>query len=328
MRAVTLPAFGGPEALTWADAPDPVARAGEIVIAVAAAGVNRADLLQRQGRYPPPPGASNLPGLECAGVVETIGPDVEQWRVGDEVCALLAGGGYAEKVAVPAGQVLPRPHGMPLPQAAALPEAACTVWSTVFAVARLAEGETLLVHGGTSGIGTFAIQLARALGAQVVATSGTPAKCRRARELGAHLAVDYRAEDFVSAVRDFTDGRGADVVLDVVGGDYLARNLDALAPDGRLVVLATQSGRRAELDFGTLMSKRGTIYAAGLRSRPPAQKTAIVAEVREHVWPLVEAGDIQPVIEAEVPMPEAARAHRILEAGNHVGKVLLVAPSR
>jgi len=326
MWAVTLPTFGDPEALVWASVPDPVARPGEVVVAVRAAGVNRADLLQRQGRYPPPRGASDVPGLECSGVIEQIGADVDGWQAGDEVCALLAGGGYAERVAVPAGQLLPRPDAVSLTHAAALPEAACTVWSTVFMAANLRAGETLLVHGGTSGIGTFAIQLGRALGVRVVATAGTPAKCERSRSLGAELAIDYRADDFVAATRDHTGGRGADVILDIVGGDYLARNLDALAPDGRLVVIATQSGRRAELDFGTLMSKRATIYSAGLRARPLDQKAAIVASVRENVWPLVESGAIAPVIEAEVPMAQAAQAHRILEAGGHVGKVLLITP--
>jgi putative PIG3 family NAD(P)H quinone oxidoreductase len=324
MWAITIPEFGAAEALTWAQTADPVAGGGEVVIDVRAAGVNRADLLQRQGHYPPPPGASPVPGLECSGVISSVGSGVDGWQVGDEVCALLAGGGYAERVAVPAGQLLPAPKGLSLIRTAAVPEAACTVWSTVFAKAGLCAGETLLVHGGTSGIGTFAIQMARAAGARAVATAGTASKCARARELGAELTVNYRTDDFVAAVRDHTAGRGVDVILDVVGGDYLARNLDALAPDGRLVVIATQGGRRAELDLATLMSKRATVYAAGLRARPLEQKAAIVAEVRRQVWPWIESGAIAPVVEAEVPMPDAARAHRILEAGEHVGKVLLV----
>lgn len=324
MWAVTLPKFGPPESLVWAQVPDPSPRSGEVVVAVHAAGVNHADLLQRAGKYPPPAGASPIPGLECAGTIIEIGADVDGWRVGEDVCALLAGGAYAERAAVPVGQLLPVPHGLSTTHAAALPEAACTVWSTTFAdPVKTRPGETLLVHGGTSGIGTFAIQLARALGVHVVTTAGTEAKCERARELGAELAVNYRADDFVAAVHDHTGGKGVDVILDVVGGDYLARNLDALAHDGRLVVIATQSGRRAELNFGTLMSKRGTIYSAGLRARPSAQKAAIVAQVRSHVWPLVESGAIVPVIEAEVPMSDAAQAHRILEAGHHIGKVLL-----
>lgn len=323
MWAMMLPTPGPPEAMVWSDVADPVAGAGEVVVDVRAAGVNRADLLQRQGRYPPPPGASEIIGLECSGVVVDVGADVENWRQGDEVCALLAGGAYAERVAVPAGQLLPVPRGVTLTAAAALPEAACTIWSTAFAVAHLTAGETLLMHGGTSGIGVFAIQLARAVGVHVATTAGSAEKCARAREFGAELAIDYRSQDFVAAVRDHTGGRGADVIIDVVGGDYLARNLDALAPDGRLVVLATQQGRRAELDLGALMSKRATIYSAGLRARPLDQKAAIVAAVREHVWPLIERGAIVPVIETEIAMPDAAAAHRLLEAGGHVGKVLL-----
>jgi putative PIG3 family NAD(P)H quinone oxidoreductase len=324
VHAVTLPAFGPPEVMIWAPVTDPIARSGEVVIDVVAAGVNRADLLQREGHYPAPPGASIVPGLECSGRIREIGPGVDNWRIGDEVCALLGGGGYAERVAVPAGHVLPAPVGVPLAHAAGLPEAACTVWSTVFTVGRARAGETLLVHGGTSGIGTFAIQLAHALGVRVIATAGTPTKCARAITLGADLAISYKDEDFVAAVRAATDGRGADVILDMVGGNYLARNLDALALDGRLIVLATQGGRRAELDLAALMSKRGTIYAGGLRARPPEQKTEIVAQVRAQVWPLVEAGAIKVVVEAEVPIERAAQAHRILEAGNHIGKVLLI----
>lgn len=323
MWAIAIPKPGGPEALVWSERPDPVARPGEVVVDVAAAGVNRADLLQRQGRYPPPPGASDVPGLECSGVISEIGPDVVHWQVGDRVCALLAGGGYAQRVAVPAGQLLPAPGALDLVEAAALPEAACTVWSTVFEAARLRAGESLLVHGGTSGIGTFAVQLAKASGVRVFATAGTAAKCARAVELGAETAINYTDDDFVRVVHDRTSGRGVDVVLDVVGGPYLDRNLVALAPDGRLVVIATQGGRRAELDFRDLMAKRATVYAAGLRARPAEQKAAIVAAVRDRVWPLVEAGAIRPVIEAEVPMSDASRAHQILEDGQHIGKVLL-----
>lgn len=323
MQAITLPHFGDPDALAWTTTPDPAPGPGEVAVQVAAAGINRADLLQRQGRYPPPPGASEILGLECSGWVAEVGPGVTGWSIGDEVCALLSGGGYAERVVVPAGQLLPAPSGLSLVEAASLPEAACTVWSTVFAAAQLAAGETFLVHGGTSGIGTFAIQLARARGVRVFTTAGTADKCERARALGAELAINYRDDDFVRRTHEHTDGRGVDVILDMVGGDYLARNLEALAPDGRLVLIATQRGRRAELDLGALMRKRATVYGATLRARPTAQKAAIVAQVREHVWPLVEAGAIRPVIEATFPMPEAARAHERLEAGGHVGKVLL-----
>jgi putative PIG3 family NAD(P)H quinone oxidoreductase len=326
MWAVTLPSFGGPEVLTWAQVADPVPRAGEVIVEVRAAGLNRADLMQRRGRYAPPAGASDLPGLECSGVIADIGPDVEGWRPGDEVCALLAGGGYAQRVAVPKGQLLPVPTGVTLVEAAALPEAACTVWSMVFGpphMTPLHVGQTLLIHGGTSGIGTFALQLARALGIHVVTTSGTPQKCAKARELGAELAIDYAAEDFVERIRDYTNGRGVDAILDVVGGPYLARNIDALAPDGRLSLVSMQRGSRAELDIAALMPKRVTIYAGTLRARPPEQKAAIVAAVREHVWPLVAAGAVRPVIHARVPMSNAPKAHRIMESGEHIGKILL-----
>jgi putative PIG3 family NAD(P)H quinone oxidoreductase len=324
MWAITIPAPGGPEALTWAEVPDPVPGSGQVLVDIAAAGVNRADLLQRNGRYPPPAGISPTPGLECSGVVAAVGPDVTGWQVGDRVCALLGGGGYAQRVCVPAGQVLPAPRGIDLVHAAAFPEAACTVWSTVFEAGRLRAGESLLVHGGSSGIGTFAVQLAKASGVRVFATAGTARKCARVVELGADVAINYNDEDFVPVVQGLTDG-GVNVILDVVGGPYLDRNLDALAPDGRLVVIATQGGRRAELDFRTVMAKRATLYAAGLRARPLEQKAAIVAAVRQHVWPLIEAGAIKPVIEATVPLRDAARAHRILEEGHHIGKVLLTA---
>jgi putative PIG3 family NAD(P)H quinone oxidoreductase len=321
MWAITIPSPGGPDALTWAEVADPTPGPGQVVVDVAAAGVNRADLLQRNGRYPPPAGTSPTPGLECSGVISEVGPDVDGWQVGDQVCALLAGGGYAQRVCAPAGQLLPAPRGVDLVRAAAFPEAACTVWSTVFAAARLQAGESLLVHGGTSGIGTFAVQLAKASGVRVLATAGTARKCARAREIGAEVAINYNDDDFVRVVHDLIGG--VNVILDVVGGPYLARNLEALAPDGRLVVIATQGGRRAELDLGAVMAKRATLYGAGLRARPLEQKAAIVTAVREHVWPLIEAGAITPVIEALVPLPEAAEAHRILEAGDHIGKVLL-----
>jgi putative PIG3 family NAD(P)H quinone oxidoreductase len=327
MHAVTQERFGPPEVLVWSELPDPVPGAGEVVIAVRASGVNRADLLQRAGDYPPPPGASSVLGLECSGRIVDIGPDVEGWRVGDDVCALLAGGGYAELVAVAATQLLPIPAGVSVTHAGGLPEAACTVWSTVFGGAGLHAGETLLVHGGTSGIGTFAIQLAHALGIRVFTTAGTPAKCARALTLGAAVAIDYRRDDFVAIVGDRTDGHGVDVILDVVGGDYLARNLEALAFDGRLVVIGTQNGRRAELDLGLLMKKRATVFSAGLRARPPEQKAAIVAAVRANVWPVVEAGAVTVVVDTDVPMPRAADAHRIVEGGEHVGKVLLTLPA-
>ncbi len=326
VHAITMAGPGAAGVLDWTEVPDPAPGVAEVVVAVRAAGVNRADLSQRAGHYPPPPGASPILGLECSGRIVAVGSDVQGWNAGDEVCALLAGGGYAEKVAVPAGQLLPIPAGVPVIHAAGLPEAACTVWSTVFQAARTRAGETLLVHGGTSGIGTLAIQLAHALGVRVFTTAGTPDKCARAVALGAELAIDYRRDDFVSAIRSHTDGVGVDVILDVVGGEYLGRNLEALAPDGRLVVLAMQRGRRAELDLGLLMAKRATVYSAGLRARPLSHKAAIVAAVRSAVWPLVESGAIGVVVQAEVSMPNAAEAHRIMEAGEHVGKILLTLP--
>ncbi|ATO15928.1 NADPH:quinone oxidoreductase [Micromonospora sp. WMMA2032] len=323
MRAITITEPGGPEALVWTEVPDPEPGPGEVVVEVRASAVNRADLLQRQGHYPPPPGAPAYPGLECSGTVRALGPDVTGWSVGQEVCALLAGGGYAEQVAVPAGQLLPVPAGVDLVDAAALPEVACTVWSNVVDLARLAEGDTLLVHGGGSGIGTFAIQLGVALGATVVVTARS-AKHDRLRELGAAHTIDYREQDFVEEVRRVTDGRGADVVLDIMGASYLPRNVAALATGGRLVVIGMQGGRKGELDLGMLLAKRGSVHATALRSRPVAEKAAITRGVREQVWPLVEAGRVRPVVHARVRMADAADAHRLVETNDHLGKVLLV----
>ena len=320
MRAVTIPEPGGPEALVWAEVPDPEAGPGEVLVEVASSGVNRADVLQRQGFYDPPPGASRYPGLECAGRVVAVGPGVGGWRVGDEVCALLAGGGYAELVNVPAGQLLPVPEGVGLVAAGALPEVACTVWSNVFRTAGLRAGETLLVHGGASGIGTFAIQLARALGARVAVTAGSAEKLARCRELGAEVLVNYHEGDFVAELAAIG---GADVILDIVGARYLALNIAALAPGGRLAVIGFQGGVKAELDLRALLAKRGSISATSLRARPAEEKAAIVAEVREHVWPLFAEGRLRPVVDRLLPLPEAAAAHRVLEAGGHVGKVLL-----
>jgi putative PIG3 family NAD(P)H quinone oxidoreductase len=316
MRAVTLPAYGGPEVLTPADVPDPVAGPGEVVVDIAATAVNRADLLQRMGFYEPPPGSSPYPGLECSGVIRTLGDGVEGWAVGDEVCALLAGGGYAEQVAVPAGQLLPVPSGVPLVDAAALPEVACTVWSNVFQLAALQAGEHLLVHGGTSGIGTHAIQVARALGSPVTVTVGSAEKAVRARELGATDVVLYKEQDFVEA-------GPYDVILDNMGAAYLPRNVTALAVGGRLVVIGLQGGVAGELNLGALLSKRAAVHATSLRARPAEQKAAIVTAVREHVWPLVVSGRVRPVIDQVLPLDEAAEAHRVLEASTHVGKVLL-----
>jgi putative PIG3 family NAD(P)H quinone oxidoreductase len=324
MYAVTITEPGGPEVLSWSEVPDPAPGPGEVLVDVRASAVNRADLLQRAGHYPPPPGAPPYLGLECSGVVSAVGAGVTGVAVGDEVCALLAGGGYAQRVAVPAGQLLPVPRGVTLADAASLPEAACTVWSNVVDLARLRAGETLLVHGGGSGIGTFAIQLAVALGVRVV-TTARAAKHATLRELGASVTVDYTEQDFVAATKEATGGRGADVILDIMGASYLARNLAALAPDGRLAIIGLQGGRRAELDLGALLSTRGVISAILLRPRPVADKARIVRGVREHVWPLVEAGAVRPVIDRRLPMAEAAQAHRVVEANAHIGKVLLLA---
>ncbi|SCX40628.1 putative NAD(P)H quinone oxidoreductase, PIG3 family [Klenkia marina] len=324
MRAITQESPGGPDTLVWGEVPDPVAGEGEVVLDVVASAVNRADLLQREGNYPVPPGASEVLGLECSGIVSEVGPGVEGWRVGDEVCALLAGGGYAERVAVPAAQLLPRPAGVELAAAAALPEVACTVWSNVFMQAGLAAGELLLVHGGGSGIGTMAIQLAKRAGARVATTAGSAEKLAFCRELGADITINYRDEDFVEVVRA---AGGADVVLDNMGAAYLARNVAALAPDGRITVIGMQGGRKGELDIGALLAKRGSVYAAGLRGRPVEGrhgKGAVVAAVRAHVWPDVEAGRVRPVVHTRLPMARAADGHRILEESSHTGKVLLV----
>jgi putative PIG3 family NAD(P)H quinone oxidoreductase len=323
MHAVVITEPGDPEVLRWTWVEDPVAGPGEAVVDIAASGVNRADLMQRQGMYPPPPGAPPYPGLECAGTIAAVGPGVTGWQPGDRVCALLSGGGYAEKVAVPVGQLLPTPASVSLTEAAAFPETACTVYSNVFTGARLTQGETLLVHGGASGIGTMAIQLAKNAGATVAVTAGSAEKLTACRELGADILINYAEEDFVQKVREATQGRGADVILDIIGAAYLARNLEALAADGRLVNIGLQGGRKAELDMGMLMAKRGTIMATTLRARPAAQKAAIVSAVREHVWPLIDAGKIRPVIHRELPMREAPEAHRIMAASTHTGKILL-----
>jgi putative PIG3 family NAD(P)H quinone oxidoreductase len=323
MRAITIPEPGGPEALVWADVPDPQPAEGEVLIEVAASAVNRADLLQRQGFYDPPPGSSPYPGLECSGRIAALGPGVHGWAVGDEVCALLAGGGYAEKVAVPAGQVLPLPEGLDLVTAAALPEVACTVWSNVFMVAHLRPGETLLVHGGASGIGTMAIQLAKAVGARVAVTAGGPEKLARCAELGADILIDYREQDFVQEIRKATDGKGADVILDIIGAKYLQRNVKALAVSGRLAIIGMQGGVKAELNLAALLAKRAAITATGLRARPLAEKAAIVAAVREHVWPLIGNGQVRPIVDRALPMADAAEAHRVVDASSHVGKVVL-----
>ncbi len=326
MKAVVLDGFGGPERLSLGEVPDPVPQPGEVRIEVAATAVNRADLHQREGNYPPPPGASEILGLECSGRIAELGPGVTGWQVGDEVCALLAGGGYAEQVCVPAVQLMPVPAGLELVRAAALPEVTNTVWSMVFdsaPAAHLAPGERFLVHGGSSGIGTMAIQLAVAQGARVFATAGTERKVAACRELGAEVAINYREQDFAEVIATSTDGAGVDVILDTVGAKYLPANQAALASGGRLVVIGMAGGSKGQLDLGALMAKRATVYAAGLRARPVEQKAAIVAGTVAHVWPLLAAGRVRPVVDRVLPLAEAAEAHRAVAAGEHIGKVVL-----
>ena len=324
MRAIVVDQPGGPEALVWTEVNDPAAGPGEVVLDVAASAVNRADLLQRQGFYPPPPGAPPYPGLECSGVVAQVGDGVVGWSVGDQCVALLAGGGYAEKVLVPAGQLMPVPPGLDLVTAAALPEVACTVWSNVVMDAGLRAGDVLLVHGGAGGIGTFAIQAGVALGARVAVTAGSPAKLERCAALGAEILVDYREQDFVEVVREATGGHGADVVLDNMGAAYLQRNVDVLATGGRIQVIGLQGGVKGEINLGVLMGKRAQVRGTTLRARPVEEKAAICARVASDVWPLVAAGRITAVVDRRIPMADAADAHRAIESGDHVGKVLLV----
>jgi putative PIG3 family NAD(P)H quinone oxidoreductase len=320
MRAVIAPDPGGPEALTVTDLPDPEAGPGEVVIDIVASAVNRADTLQRQGFYPPPPGASDVLGMECSGRISAVGEGVEDTEVGDEVCALLSAGGYAEKVSVPVGQVMPVPAGVDLVTAAALPEVACTVWSNVFMIAGLQRDETLLVHGGAGGIGTMAIQLAHALGSRVFATAGSPEKQKLCESLGADRAISYRDEDFVEVLQE---AGGADVILDNMGAKYLERNVTALATEGRLVVIGMQGGSKGELDLGALLRKRGAVIATTLRARPSDEKAAICLSVVEHVWPLVAEGKVRAVVHEQVPLEQASRAHELMESGSHSGKILL-----
>jgi putative PIG3 family NAD(P)H quinone oxidoreductase len=325
MRAVIAPVPGGPEALVVTDLPDPQPGPDEVVIDMTATAVNRADTMQRQGFYPPPPGASDVLGLECSGVVSAVGVGVESWSVGDEVCALLAGGGYGEKVLVPAGQVMPVPEGVDLVTAGALPEVAATVWSNLFMIAGLQPGETLLVHGGGGGIGTFAIQLAHALGARVITTAGSQEKLDACRALGADVTINYKEQDFVEEVAKATDGVGVDVILDNMGAKYLPRNVEALATEGRLVVIGLMGGTKGELDLGQLMRKRAAVIATSLRARPVEEKAAICASVVEHVWPLVADGSVKTLVHTTLPLEEAREGHRIMESSDHIGKIVLTA---
>jgi NADPH2:quinone reductase len=325
MKAVFITEPGGPEVLQVREVDAPEPGPGELLIDVVAAGVNRADVQQRRGFYPPPPGASEIPGLEVSGRIAGFGPEVTRpFAVGDRVVALLAGGGYAEKVAVPAEQVVRIPEGVDLVTAAALPETAATVYSNLFMTAQLAPGELLLVHGATGGIGTMAVQMAKAFGARVAATAGTEEKVSTARAfLGVDVAINYREQDFVEAVREASGGRGADVILDVVGAKYLERNVEALAPYGRLVVIGLQGGAKAELNLGTLLSKRAAVIATALRPRPVAEKGAIMAAVKDHVWPLVTDGRIKPLVDKAFPLAQVSAAHEYFDSGEHVGKILL-----
>jgi NADPH2:quinone reductase len=323
MKVVEISQFGPPEVLTVVERPDPVPAAGEILIDVAAAGINRPDVIQRLGKYPPPPGASDIPGLEVAGVVAALGADVGGWSVGDPICALLAGGGYAERAAVPHEQCLPIPKGLTAIQAAGLPETFFTVWTNVFQRGKLKAGETILIHGGTSGIGTTAIQLAKVFGARVFATAGSDEKCAATRQLGAEQAFNYRTDDWVAEGKRVTDGRGVNLILDIVGGDYMARNLDLLSLEGRLVQIAFLKSAKAELDFSEMMRKRAWITGSTLRPRTPEEKGVIARDLLAHVWPLLEKGSVAPVVHKVFRFADAAAAHRLMEESTHIGKLIL-----
>jgi putative PIG3 family NAD(P)H quinone oxidoreductase len=323
MIAIAIPAPGGPDALVAQRRPVPKPGAGELLVKVAAAGVNRPDVLQRQGNYAPPPGATDIPGLEIAGEVVASGGQTGPWKIGDKLCALVAGGGYAEYCLAPAPQCLPVPRGLDLVQAAAIPETFFTVWTNVFERGALKPGEVLLVHGGTSGIGTTAIQLAAQLGSRVIATAGGADKAAACRSLGAERAIDYRQEDFVAGVMEATQGKGANVILDMVGGDYFARNLKCLAVEGRIVQIAFLKGSKVELDLGPLMVKRQTLTGSTLRPRSVAEKGAIAQALKDRVWPLIEAGRVQPILYKTFPLAEAPAAHRLMESSAHIGKIVL-----
>ncbi|HXS40102.1 MAG TPA: NAD(P)H-quinone oxidoreductase [Stellaceae bacterium] len=324
MTVIEIASPGGPEALRVASRPMPVPGPGEVLVAVAAAGVNRPDIMQRKGQYPPPPGASDIPGLEIAGTVAAIGLGVHHWKVGDEVCALVTGGGYASHCVAPVPQCLPVPKGFSMVEAAALPETFFTVWHNVFERGKLRAGESILIHGGSSGIGTVAIQLARAFGASAIfATAGSREKCHACEQLGATRAIDYKHEDFVQVIREATGNRGVDLVLDMIGGDYIQKNLSVLAVEGRHVSIATQHGVVAEVNFVAIMGKRLTLTGSGLRPRSIADKGAMAAALRREVWPLLDAGTVKPVIHRTFPLAEAGEAHRLLESSAHIGKIVL-----
>ncbi|PSS10278.1 Quinone oxidoreductase [Actinidia chinensis var. chinensis] len=324
MKAIVITCLGGPEVLQLLEVDDPEVGDNDVLIRIAAAALNRADTLQRKGLHPPPKGSSEFPGLECSGTVEAVGKNVARWKIGDQVCALLSGGGYAEKVAVPAGQVLPVPAGVSLKDAASLPEVACTVWSTVFMMSKLSVGETFLVHGGSSGIGTFAIQIAKYMRAKVFVTAGSEEKLAACKDLGADVCINYKTEDFVARVKEETQGKGVDVILDSIGGPYYQRNLDSLNLDGRLFLLGFMSGTVTQVDLKVMLARRLTVQSAGLRNRSLENKASIVSEVEKNVWPAIVEGKVKPVVYKCLPLSEAAEAHRLIESSNHIGKILLI----
>ncbi|KAK3447048.1 quinone oxidoreductase PIG3 [Eucalyptus grandis] len=324
MKAVVITSEGGPEVLRIQEVGDPEIKEDEVLIRVSASALNSGDTYQRQGLYPPPPGSSTYLGLECSGVIEAVGKNVSRWRIGDQVCALLSGGGYAEKVAVPEGQVLPVPPGISVTDAASLPEVACTIWSTVFMMSRLSAGETFLVHGGSSGIGTFAIQIAKYHGARVFVTAGSEEKLAACKDLGADVCINYKTEDFVARVKEETEQKGVDVILDCIGASYLQRNLDCLNFDGRLFIIGFLSGVATQVDLRGLLAKRLTVQAAGLRYRSPENKAAIMKEVEQNVWPAVAEGKVKPVVFKCFSLSEAVEAHRLIESSKHIGKILLL----
>lgn len=325
MKTIIFKTFGTPEVLQVVERPAPTPKAGEVLINIHATALNYSDLLQRRGTYVMKTEGENILGIECSGVIAALGDGVTGWQIGDKVCALLPGGGYAEQVAVNAGHVLPCPEGLSLLQAAALPEAACTLWSNLPDIGRLQPGDTVLIHGGAGGVGSLAIQWAHHWGARVLTTAGSPDKLQRCRELGADVTIDYRQEDFVEVVQRVTDGRGVDVILDNMGADYLARNIDALAVDGRIVMIGLQSGREAPIHLGKMMGKRAALHTTSLRDRSTAAKQAIVAGVLQDVWPAVISGAIKPVIDKSFALDEVVEAHAYMESGSHVGKIVLVA---
>uniref|UniRef100_A0A7N1A406 Enoyl reductase (ER) domain-containing protein n=1 Tax=Kalanchoe fedtschenkoi TaxID=63787 RepID=A0A7N1A406_KALFE len=324
MKAIVITSPGGPEVLQLQEVDDPHLEDDEVLVKVEATALNRADTLQRKGSYPPPKGASPYPGLECSGTVEAVGKNVSRWKIGDQVCALLSGGGYAEKVAVPAGQLLPIPRGISLRDAASFPEVACTVWSTVFMTSHLSSGENFLVHGGSSGIGTFAIQIAKYKGARVFATAGSEEKLAACKDLGADVVINYKSEDFVTRVKEETGGKGMDVILDCVGGPYFQKNLDSLNLDGRLFIIGFLGGPATQANLAGLLARRLTVQGAGLRTRSPENKALIVSEVEKNVWPAISEGCVKPVIYKYLQLSEAAEAHKIMESSQHIGKILLL----